>query len=151
MGLSTIARKEVLLNPQVLFIEAWKIRPLDGLGKYEIGWPLCVNCMDQISKYPWRVCRTFLQLPALKEETELWWDCQKSALDWFAVLPSRSQSRFFEHFVRALSGVYTSNLSNDSDFYLGQILSLYEAKYFGQIFSQTFCFIEGQYLAQIKF
>ena len=50
-----------------------------------------------------------------------------------------------------LSGVYTSNLSNDLDFYLGQILSLYEAKYLGQIFSQTFCFIEGQYLAQIKF
>ena len=37
-----------------------------------------------------------------------------------------------------LSGVYTSNLSNDLDFYLGQILSLYEAKYLGQIFSQTF-------------
>ena len=49
-----------------------------------------------------------------------------------------------------LSGVYTSNLFNDLDFYLGQILSLYEAKYLGQIFSQTFCFIEGQYLAQIK-
>ena len=29
-------------------------------------------------------------------------------------------------------------------------LSLYEAKYLGQIFSQFFCFIEGQYLAQIK-
>ena len=50
-----------------------------------------------------------------------------------------------------LAGVYTSNLLNDFDFYLGQILSLYEAKYLGQIFSQTFCFIEGQYLAQIKF
>ena len=49
-----------------------------------------------------------------------------------------------------LSGVYTSNLFNDLDFYLGKILSLYEAKYLGQIFSQTFCFIEGQYLAQIK-
>ena len=49
------------------------------------------------------------------------------------------------------SGVYTSNLFNDLDFYLGQILSLYEAKYLGQVFSQTFCFIEGQYLAQIKF
>ena len=49
--------------------------------------------------------------------------------------------------LRALSdptkiGVYTSNLFNDLDFYLGQILSLYEAKYLGQIFSQTFCFIE---------
>ena len=29
---------------------------------------------------------------------------------------------------RPLSGVYTSNLFNDLDFYLGQILSLYEAK-----------------------
>ena len=53
--------------------------------------------------------------------------------------------------VALLSGVYTSNLFNDLDFYLGQILSLYEAKYLGQIFSQTFCFIEGKYLAQIKF
>ena len=49
-----------------------------------------------------------------------------------------------------LSGVYTSNLLNDSDFYLGEILTLYEAKYLGQIFSETFCFIEGQYLPQIK-
>ena len=49
-----------------------------------------------------------------------------------------------------LRGVYTSNLFNDLDFYLGQILSLYEAKYLGQIFSQTFCFREGQFLAQIK-
>ena len=49
-----------------------------------------------------------------------------------------------------LSGVYTSNLFNDFYFYLGQILSLYEAKYLGQIFSQTFCFIEGLYLTQIK-
>ena len=51
----------------------------------------------------------------------------------------------------ALSGVYTSNLLNDLDFYLDEILTLYEAKYLGQIFSQTFCFIEGQFLAQIKF
>ena len=50
-----------------------------------------------------------------------------------------------------LSGVYTSNLFNGFEFYLGQILSLYEAKYLGQIFSQTFCSIERQYLAQIKF
>ena len=49
-----------------------------------------------------------------------------------------------------LRGVYTSNLFNDLDFYLGQILSLYEAKCLGQIFSQTFCFIQRQYLAQIK-
>ena len=39
---------------------------------------------------------------------------------------------------------------NDLDFYLGQILSLCEAKYLGKIFSQTFCFIERQYSAQIK-
>ena len=50
-----------------------------------------------------------------------------------------------------LSGVYTSNLLKDLEFSLGQILFLYEAKYLGQIFSQTFCFKEGQYLAQIKF
>ena len=50
-----------------------------------------------------------------------------------------------------LRGVYTSNLFNDLDFYLDQILFLYEAKYLGQIFSQTFYFIGGQYLAQIKF
>ena len=29
----------------------------------------------------------------------------------------------------SLSGVYTSNLFNDLDFYLGPILSLYKAKY----------------------
>ena len=52
--------------------------------------------------------------------------------------------QYFFHFP-PLSGVYTSNLSNDLDFYLGQILSLYEAKYLGQIFSQTFCFREGEY------
>ena len=49
-----------------------------------------------------------------------------------------------------LSGVYTSNLLHDLEFYLGQILSFYEAKYLGQIFSQTFRFTEGQYLVQIK-
>ena len=42
-----------------------------------------------------------------------------------------------------LSGVYTSNLFNDLDFYLGQILSLYEAKHLGRIFSQTLSFIFG--------
>ena len=31
------------------------------------------------------------------------------------------------------------------------IWALYEAKYLDQIFSQTFFFIEGHYLAQIKF
>ena len=44
----------------------------------------------------------------------------------------------------------TSNLFNDLDLYLGQIMSLYEAKYLCQIFSQTFCFIEEQYLAQLR-
>ena len=53
--------------------------------------------------------------------------------------------------MHVLSGVYTANLFTDLDFYLGQTLSLYEAKYLGQIFSQTFYFIEGQYLTQIKF
>ena len=38
-----------------------------------------------------------------------------------------------------LSGVYTSNLLNDLEFYLGQILSLYKAKSL------------GNHLAQIKF
>ena len=49
-----------------------------------------------------------------------------------------------------LSGVYTSNLLNDLEFYLGQILSLFEAKSFGKYLAQIFCFIKGQYLAQIK-
>ena len=49
-----------------------------------------------------------------------------------------------------LGGIYTSNLFNDLDFYLGQLLCLYKAKYLCQIISQTFCFLEGQYLAQIK-
>ena len=44
-------------------------------------------------------------------------------------------------------GVCAFNLFNNLDFYLGQILSLNEAKYLGQIFFQTFCFINGQYLA----
>ena len=30
-------------------------------------------------------------------------------------------------------------------------MPLYGANYLGQIFSKTFCFIEGQYLTQIKF
>ena len=34
---------------------------------------------------------------------------------------------------------------------MSQILSLNEVKYLGQIFSQPFCFIEGQYLAQVKY
>ena len=62
----------------------------------------------------------------------------------------RRHRRLLCFFLLALSGVYTSNLFDDLDFYLGRILSLYEAKYLGQMFSQTFCFTEGQYLAQIK-
>ena len=43
------------------------------------------------------------------------------------------------------SGVYTPNFFTDLKFYLGLILPLYETKYWGQIFSQTFfCFPEGQ-------
>ena len=49
-----------------------------------------------------------------------------------------------------LSGVYTSNLLSDLEFYLGQILSLYEAKSLGTYLTQIFSFIKGQYLAQIK-
>ena len=37
---------------------------------------------------------------------------------------------------RNLSGVYTSNLFNDLEFYLGQILSFYEAKSLGQCLAQ---------------
>ena len=46
-----------------------------------------------------------------------------------------------------LRGVNTSNFFYDLELYLGQILSLYAAKSLGQIF----CFIEGQFLAQIKY
>ena len=48
------------------------------------------------------------------------------------------------------SGVYTSNLLNDLEFYFGQILSVYEAKSLGKYFTPVFSFIKGQYLAQIK-
>ena len=41
-----------------------------------------------------------------------------------------------------LSGVYTSNLFKDLDFYLGQILSLYEAKGLGKYLAQIFSFIK---------
>ena len=51
---------------------------------------------------------------------------------------------------RRLSGVYTSNLLNDLEFYLGKIFSLYEAKKLGKYLVQIFSFIKGQYLAQIK-
>ena len=50
-----------------------------------------------------------------------------------------------------LSGVYTTNFLNKLEFYLGQILSLYQAKSLGKYLAQIFSFIEGQYLAQIKF
>ena len=49
-----------------------------------------------------------------------------------------------------LSGVYTSNLLNDLEFYLSQILSLYEAKSLGKYLPQIFSFIKRQYLSQIK-
>ena len=49
-----------------------------------------------------------------------------------------------------LSGVYTSDLINDLEFYLGQILSLFEAKSLGKYLTQIFSFIKGQYLGQLK-
>ena len=52
--------------------------------------------------------------------------------------------------VTHLSGVYTSNLLNDLEFYLGQILYLCEAKSREKYLAQIFNFIEGQYLGQIK-
>ena len=50
----------------------------------------------------------------------------------------------------ALSGVYSSSLLNDLEFYLGQILSLYKAKSLGKYLTPIFSFTKGQYLAQIK-
>ena len=50
-----------------------------------------------------------------------------------------------------LRGVYTSNFFFDLELYLGQILSLYAAKSLGQSLGQIFCFIGGQFLAQIKY
>ena len=50
-----------------------------------------------------------------------------------------------------LSGVYTSNLFNDLDFYLGQILYLYEAKYLGQIFFPNFLLHRGAIFGPNKF
>ena len=49
-----------------------------------------------------------------------------------------------------LRGVYTSNLLHDLEFYLGQILSLYEAKSLEKHLTQIFSLIKGQYLAQIQ-
>ena len=49
-----------------------------------------------------------------------------------------------------LSSVYTSNLQNNLEFYLGQILSLCEAKSLGKYLAQIFSFIKGQYLAKSK-
>ena len=57
----------------------------------------------------------------------------------------------FCNHAECLSGVYTSNLLNDLEFYLDQILFLYEAKSLGKYLAQIFSFIKGQYLAQIKF
>ena len=39
---------------------------------------------------------------------------------------------------------------NNLEFYLGQILSLYEGKSLGKYLTQIFSFIAGQYLAQVK-
>ena len=50
-----------------------------------------------------------------------------------------------------IRGVYTPNLFYDLELYLGEILSLYVAKSLGQSLGQIFCFIEGQFLAQIKY
>ena len=49
-----------------------------------------------------------------------------------------------------LSGVYTSNLFSDSEFYLGQLLSVYEAKSLGKYLAQIFSFINGPYTRQYK-
>ena len=49
------------------------------------------------------------------------------------VFASVGTTRIKDHQSIPLSGVYTANLFTD------------------QLFSQTFCFIDGQYLAQIKF
>ena len=51
----------------------------------------------------------------------------------------------------SLRGVYTSNFFYDLEFYFGQILSLYVTKSLGQSLGQICCFIERQYLAQIKY
>ena len=60
-----------------------------------------------------------------------------------------AELKFRQH---SLSGVYTSNLFSNLEFYLGQSLSLYEAKSLGKYLAQIFSFIKGrQYLAQIKF
>ena len=56
-----------------------------------------------------------------------------------------------QKYLASLSGVYTSNLLNNLEFYFGQVLSLYEAKILGKYLTQTFSFIKEQYLAQIKF
>ena len=54
-----------------------------------------------------------------------------------------------EGFFSCLSGVCTSNLLNDLEFYLGQILSLYEAKSLGKYLAQIFSFIKAQIKLQI--
>ena len=51
----------------------------------------------------------------------------------------------------SLSGVYTANFFDNLEFYLGQISSLYGANCLGNYLTQIFCFIKGQYLAQLKF
>ena len=56
----------------------------------------------------------------------------------------------FPIIISDLSGVYSTNLLNDLEFYLGQILCLYEAKSLEKYLTQIFTFIKGQYLDQIK-
>ena len=52
--------------------------------------------------------------------------------------------------IQDLSGIYTANLFDDLELYLGQLLSLYVAISLAQSLGQIFSFIEGQFLAQIK-
>ena len=76
----------------------------------------------------------------------IWSDTQYNVLDCSHVHISTLIRARFGH----LSGVYTTNLLNNLVFYLGQILSLYEAKTLGKYLAKIFSFIKGQYFAQIK-
>ena len=58
-----------------------------------------------------------------------------------------TESVFLVLVILELSGVYTSNLLYDLEFYLGQI---YEAKSLGKYLAQKISFIKGQYLVQIR-
>ena len=48
-------------------------------------------------------------------------------------------------------GLSIKAVQTNLEFYLGQILSLFQAKKLGQYLTQIFQFIEGQYLIQMKF